>query len=575
MTARRAPALRWLAALAVMLAVCWSAGHASAAARRLALVLGNAHYAAVGPLENAAHDARDMGTTLTGLGFDVVDIIDLKATDFDAALAQFSGKIAPGDTVMVFYAGHGVMGQAAPGAERLDNYFVAIDAKFESPDKVPSEALALGRVLTALDRAHAGGRVIIIDACRDNPFADFPPDPNGVVAGKGLVQPPSASLNGVYIAFATSPGKEAENNSEGNNGLFTQEILRRINTPGLTVNGLFEQVSGAVEQASQGDQIPWFAAGGGGAANTILKPAPPGAHAAVADVVSLDLRLVRDALDCDLPACLESAAADVRTPSLRDELLTLAAARRAAADAARAGPDQAPAAPRFDASHYTPETQAAIRQRLARLSGWVEIGDGFLSGRSGFPKDEAAALHWYRAAAEAGSGAAAFDVGSIYHRGVGGQARNETEARRWFRAAANAGHPQAFGQLGQYSHDGRGGAAKSDADAVAAFQAGAKVGDGYSIRRLADMTFDGAGGLTKDPVQAQLLYLQAAEKGDPEAMSRVADFMLFTQGRPGPGVRGTLEQFLRLGAQGRQSRLSAGLWRHLPRLSPRPRRGEE
>ena len=163
-----------LAALSIWAALCL-APHAAIAQppARLALVLGNVHYGRIGTLENAGHDAADMGATLKSLGYTVVSIVDLDLAKLDAALAGFSGKIAPGDTVVVYYAGHGVMGLASSGGQAMDNYLVPIDARFAVPNAVPAESVALGRVLEALERAHAGARILILDACRNNPFAPY------------------------------------------------------------------------------------------------------------------------------------------------------------------------------------------------------------------------------------------------------------------------------------------------------------------------------------------------------------------------------------------------------------------
>ncbi len=537
---------RWRLGLGAALAVLTVAAMAQAAPRRLALSLGEAKYQFAGKLDNAANDAHDMGAALHGLGFDVVDTADLDHVSFDKAVAAFAAKVRPGDTVVVFYAGHGVMGLAAPQSEAVDNYFVPVDAKLLNPQQVPVQSVGLTRLLQALDKAGAGARIVIVDACRDNPFADQWPKDDAAPAG-GLVQPPSASLKNVYIAFATAPGSVADDNSEGKNGLFTQELLKRIDKPGQTVNGLFEEASEAVESQSNGKQIPWFAAGGGGPASLVLKPAPPGtAPAPGFDAMTLDLRLQREALACGLPLCLESAAADMRTPALKAQMTARARSlREAVRDKPADGATPAMGAPAFDAATYRPEVAVYVAANSGTLEGWNRIADRFMAGADGFPKDEAAAMRWYRAAAMDGSGAAAYAIGSAYHHGASGVPRNPSEAYRWFVRGAKIGYPQAFGMGGEYNAKGLGGRTKDEVEAVRWFTGGAQRGDGFSTRRLADMTFAGAGGLAKNPVLAQTLYLQAANYGDGEAMIRIGDFYLFANPNGSQGIKGDKTESLR------------------------------
>jgi uncharacterized protein len=242
------------------------------------------------------------------------------------------------------------------------------------------------------------------------------------------------------------------------------------------------------------------------------------------------LRVIRDAFECGLSICLESAAADVRSVTLKQELLLRARAARAASRPSESRqPEQLPPPPAISPSQ-PPAAGSFVEAHRASLTGWLEIADRLMTGKEGFVKDETSALRWYRAAAIAGSGEAAFNVGSAFHRGLGGVPFDPAEALRWFRRAADAGYPQAYGILGQYSAEGAGSQARSETDAVTWFRRGHDHGDGVSTRRLADLNFSGAENLKKDPAVAQQLYLEAAQIGDPEAMYRVSSFILFSRG---------------------------------------------
>ena len=196
-----------VAGMVLVLALALAGPPAMAAGRTLGLVIGNANYRNAAPLENAGNDARDMAAALRGLDFTVVDVIDAGLPGLNKALADFAAKIQPGDNVVVFYAGHGVMGQASANSEAVDNYIVPIDAQFASQDKVPAESVGLSRILGLLEQARAGARIVIIDACRDNPFADeWTKMPGQAALGAGLVQPPSSicrSLPTISIVSST------------------------------------------------------------------------------------------------------------------------------------------------------------------------------------------------------------------------------------------------------------------------------------------------------------------------------------------------------------------------------------
>ncbi len=539
--------MRWFTGLAVLLACLAGRTPARAEPQRLALVVGNAAYATFPKLVNSANDGRDMAEALRGLRFDVVEASDVSLPAFNRALATLIAKVRPDDVVVIFFAGHGMMGLTSETSEDFDNFLVPIEATLTTPQKVAAGSLALHTILDALEKARAGPRLVILDACRNNPlapdWADYATERPPTI---GLMQPRSAALKNVYIAFATSPGKRAGDNRDGKNGAFTEEVLKRIATPGITVNALFEEVSAAVEQKTANRppvQTPWFAAGGGEAANMVLNPVA-GARAPVADPMTLDLGLVRQAQACGLPICLESAAAAVRSASIHDALLlragTMRESARQSAAPSPAGP--LPAPPQTDQRALGAAARLFLASNRRTLNGWTAIGDALMTGREGFDRDEPAAMRWYRAAGAAGSGEAAFAVGSALHGGLAGVPANPVEAYHWFERAAGRNHPQAFGLLGEYNAKGLGERVVNEAEADAWFVKGAASGDAYSTRRLADFTFDGKGGQTRDPQKAQALYLKAAELGDPEAMMRVADFVLFSRNDPASGLHGSQQQ---------------------------------
>lgn len=209
---------------------------------RVALVIGNAAYQNIPALGNSTNDAKSMAQVLRKLGFSVVEVVDASKDQMSAAIDQMQnllkGKQAVG---MLYYAGHGL---------QLDwhNYMVPVDAKLSQASDVPKQTIDIENVITALKKSATRMNIIVLDACRDNPFA-------GKTSGKGLAQldaPP-----GTYLAFATSPGNVAEDGDEtSGNGLFTQYLLKELQKP-ARIEDVFKRVRLQVRQKSQGRQIPW------------------------------------------------------------------------------------------------------------------------------------------------------------------------------------------------------------------------------------------------------------------------------------------------------------------------------
>lgn len=209
---------------------------------RVALVIGNAAYKNVPALANATNDARSMATVLRKLGFTVVEVVDGSKDQMSQAIARMQGLLKSRQAVgMLYYAGHGL---------QLDwhNFMVPIDAKLETASDVPKQTIDIENVMDVLKKSGTRMNIIVLDACRDNPFAEK-------ASGKGLAQldaPP-----GTYLAFATSPGNVAEDGDvDAGNGLFTQYLLKELQKP-AKIEDVFKRVRLQVRQKSQGRQIPW------------------------------------------------------------------------------------------------------------------------------------------------------------------------------------------------------------------------------------------------------------------------------------------------------------------------------
>jgi len=232
----RVPALLLCAALLFSLAAA-----PAMAAGRTALVIGNSAYPTA-PLKNPVNDATDMAAALKRLGFDVTLLTDATMRQMEEAVRAFGLKLRGGGIGLFYFAGHGV--QVAG-----ENYLVPVNAAIQSEGAVKSGSLNAGLVLAKMEDAGNGPNVVILDACRNNPFArSF----RSAEAGLARMDAPTGSL----IAYATAPGHVASD-GEGRNGLYTQYLLRNIATPGLSISDMFMNVREGVVRDSGKKQVPW------------------------------------------------------------------------------------------------------------------------------------------------------------------------------------------------------------------------------------------------------------------------------------------------------------------------------
>jgi len=211
-------------------------------APRQALVIGNNRYAKA-PLYNPVNDATDIANALKELGFACQLLTDASLESMKAAVQSYGEKLSRLKAVGIFYyAGHGVQ-------LGWRNYLVPVDASLTSLDDIPRQTLELNILLQALKKAVNPMNVIILDACRDNPFGAALP-----VEQKGLSQfdAPLGSL----LSYATAPGNTASDGS-GANGLFTENLLREMRVPGAKLEDVFKRVRLQVRLQSKGQQIPW------------------------------------------------------------------------------------------------------------------------------------------------------------------------------------------------------------------------------------------------------------------------------------------------------------------------------
>jgi hypothetical protein len=213
--------------------------------KRIALVIGNGAYVSAPALKNPPNDARDMAATLRTLGFDVVSGINANQKDMKRLIREFGMKLkSVGGSGLFYYAGHGVQSKGR-------NYLIPVDADIQSEAEVEDSGVDAALVLNYMDEAQNGLNIVILDACRNNPFAR-----SFRSASDGLAQVDAPT--GTLIAYATAPGRVASDGTAGN-GLYTAELLKQMKVPGLSVTDMFMRVRAEVMKQTGNKQVPWEA----------------------------------------------------------------------------------------------------------------------------------------------------------------------------------------------------------------------------------------------------------------------------------------------------------------------------
>ncbi len=212
---------------------------------RFALIIGNSKYKTVSPLANPARDAEAVGALLKDAGFQVTSALDLDKASMSKVVRFFTSSIAekPENTVaLVYFAGHGVQVDG-------ENFLVPVDAAIAREADVPLEAMRMGDLMSMLETVRAKTRIVILDACRDNPFGDIA---QTAPRGLALVNAPAGTL----LAYSTSPGHTA-NDGTGSNSPFAQALLKSAREPGLPIETALKNVRLAVHGSTGGRQTPW------------------------------------------------------------------------------------------------------------------------------------------------------------------------------------------------------------------------------------------------------------------------------------------------------------------------------
>lgn len=211
--------------------------------RRLALVVGNANYK-VRPLKNSRNDADDVSRSIRSAGFEVIDLRDATLPQMRTAVRQFGDRLINNDVGLVYYSGHGVEVKGR-------NYFIPVNADIQREDEIADQGLDVSLILEKMNTAGKGVNILIVDACRDDPFGR-----SFRSSSRGLAQ--MDAPRGTIIAYATSPGKVAsDGDPRERDSPYTKHLVKAMQAPNKPIEQVFKEVRRAVQDETKNQQTPW------------------------------------------------------------------------------------------------------------------------------------------------------------------------------------------------------------------------------------------------------------------------------------------------------------------------------
>ncbi len=525
---RRSPrrsGARWFV-FALALVVNAGLGASAWAAGRVALIVGVSAYEKVPTLANPAKDARLVQQTLQKLGFTVTMLSNPNRIELLEGLGAFEEASKGADAAVVYFAGHGAMIDGV-------NYLLPKDAVSSSKSALTGTAVESARLGQALTGARFV-RLVILDACRNNPVASRSLGGNT----RGLVRETSASSVQVVTLMAAGPGEVAQDGATANSP-FATALAQGLTRPGMTVGELPSYVQAEVARITENAQTPdlqgiWpdvhWTFDPNGPPKTVLAAA-----GGAADVTKIKWekdqvfwQTIKDSDDpADFKAYMDAQDRGEITGSFRrlaqNRIRTMEKAGpgsfQVATRSAQAGQAQVVSAREaFARGDYR---SAARDWTVAAAQGngaaMYNLGVMSLTGK-GAAKDVAAASKWFKASAEAGHAGGMVNWGLCLLNGFG-TAKDERAGFQWIQKAADKGSPGAMGMVAEAYLRGRGVPA-DPRQGAGWLERAVDAGDGPSIAQLADL-YERGEGVPADPRKAVTLYQRAAVSGDDQAMVRL------------------------------------------------------
>jgi uncharacterized protein len=485
----------------------------ASASDRIALVLGNSKYQSVPKLDNPSNDAADFAAKLREIGFDVIEQRDATRDGMANAVREFADRIQSAKVALFFYAGHGL--QMAG-----ENYLLPVDAKVEKEADVRFNTISLNDIQQEME-GPGRANIIVLDACRDNPFAEKLAHSGRGITSRGLGRMDASGV-GSLVVFSTQPNNIALDGS-GRNSPFMSALLKRVDTPGLEVRQMISKVRGDVLAATDQKQVPWdnsslvgdvYLTGQPNARQPSVPPATTPPEAKMPEVKIPGFGTV--APPGDTVASRDSDPAPVEPRNDCDRLAALRV------------PYSSPQAVHEAELADWPKAAAACEAELKAHPG--EMRFEYELGRSQMKlKSYPEGLRHLRLAAASGFAEAISDVGQAYYFGQG-VLQSYPTALDWFNKAADAGSMRAVANLASMYGDGRG-VARNDVKSLDLAEKAVEGGNPFGLLIIANHYFNGFG-VAKDFQMAAQYYQQAADLGDGKSMKFLAN--MYEAGYLGP-----------------------------------------
>ena len=530
------------ASVALCMAVLWPLAFAASAAdadNRVALVIGNSGYE-FKKLKNARHDAETMARTLKDTGFDVLTVFDGDAGEMRIAVTEFGRRLKVPETIALFYyAGHGVQADG-------ENYLIPLGADISDITEVALNSLSLGDVLKTMARSESRMNIVILDACRDNPFAAT----TRSIAQGGLA--PVVAPSGSLIGYATAPGQVARD-GDGDNSPYSAALAANISVAGLTLEEVFRNARRRVIEVTSGRQVPWEHSSLIGEFFFVPKTAgldsrehrfdpSPDFDARLAEIdaweqikLGKDPALFRahinrypDGLFAELASVRLGKLEAMRAQTPWNWIMTGSIERDTAGPAATLAFERAvqlesaartPGDLRVVAALYSEAAAQGLPQAMFALARALDKGRGT-------PRNLVEAARWYELAADRDHTGAMAALGTMYEFGDGVRL-DMAEALRLYQTAAQAGEPSGLTSLAYLYAHGKG-VARNTNEARRLYELAAGKGHVRAMFNLALMDLRGEGGRT-DIANGVKLLESAAARGHAGAHLELA--YLYDDGR--------------------------------------------
>ena len=462
---------------------------------RHALVIGNAAYA-VAPLSNPRNDAEAIAKSLKSVGFLVTKLVDADQQAMRRAVIEFGRKLRGSDSVgLLYYAGHGV--QVAG-----ENFLIPIGADIRDEREIAVQGINLSEILKTMARSESRINIVVLDACRNNPFAA---SGRSALGGLAQINAPAGTL----IAFATAPGEIALD-GEGQNSPYSAALALAIPAPGVLLEEMFKRTRRQVLLTTANRQTPWEHSSLTGEFFFAPKAAEPEKSVRPGNLAGIGADQIEEI------RAWERIKDTRETAVLREHLAAYPAGVFAELARYRLEQGKPPASDGgavagwfgglFGVARGDPEAETLLEEALKAEARAT-------------PEAEAEAFRLYRASAARGLPAAMYQVARAYDHGRGA-GRSITEAAVWYGRAADLGHAPSMASLG-IMHEFGEGVPVDLAAALRLYRLAAEAGEAHGMTSLGYLYQQGKG-VAKDGVEARAWYAKAAERGNPRAMFNLA-----------------------------------------------------